>query len=131
MDNNYLQHYGVPGMRWGFRRYQNKNGTLTKAGKNRRKTNSDDYNESRKIKSKKIREMSNAELKKLNERQQLEKNYRNLNSNVISKGMKFITTATSITGASIALYKNSDVIVKAGRSVVDKIATKNSIKWVL
>jgi len=30
-----LQHWGIPGMRWGVRRYQNKDGSLTKAGKKR------------------------------------------------------------------------------------------------
>lgn len=30
---NELTHYGVLGMRWGVRRYQNKDGTLTNAGK--------------------------------------------------------------------------------------------------
>ena len=35
MDNNELQHWGVRGMKWGFRRYQNKDGSLTTAGKKR------------------------------------------------------------------------------------------------
>lgn len=35
MDNNELQHWGVRGMKWGVRRYQNKDGTLTPAGKKR------------------------------------------------------------------------------------------------
>lgn len=35
MDNNELQHWGIMGMKWGIRRYQNKDGTLTPAGKKR------------------------------------------------------------------------------------------------
>lgn len=35
MYNNELYHYGVPGMKWGVRRYQNKDGSLTNAGKKR------------------------------------------------------------------------------------------------
>ena len=35
MDNNYLQHHGILGMKWGVRRYQNKDGSLTAAGRKR------------------------------------------------------------------------------------------------
>ena len=34
MDNA-LYHYGITGQKWGVRRYQNKDGTLTEAGKKR------------------------------------------------------------------------------------------------
>ena len=33
MTSNELYHHGIKGMKWGVRRYQNKDGTLTKAGR--------------------------------------------------------------------------------------------------
>lgn len=53
MENNELNHWGVRGMRWGVRRYQNKDGTLTAAGKKR----------------------YNAEMEKLKERERIVKNH--------------------------------------------------------
>lgn len=35
MENYELAHWGVKGMKWGVRRYENKDGTLTPAGKKR------------------------------------------------------------------------------------------------
>ena len=45
-----LQHYGIKGMKWGVRRYQKKDGSLTTAGKNRY---SDEEKEASKINTKK------------------------------------------------------------------------------
>lgn len=43
-----LEHYGVLGMRWGIRRYQNYDGTLKAAGKRKAKTDRDKIREERK-----------------------------------------------------------------------------------
>ena len=34
-DSDYLQHHGILGQKWGIRRFQNPDGTLTEAGKKR------------------------------------------------------------------------------------------------
>lgn len=43
-SNNYLQHYGIKGMKWGVRRYRNYNGSYTQAGLKRYDKAMDTYN---------------------------------------------------------------------------------------
>lgn len=47
LSKNELYHHGIPGMKWGVRRYQNEDGTLTAAGKKRYGTNLDLSDKSR------------------------------------------------------------------------------------
>lgn len=42
-NSNELQHHGVPGMRWGIRRYQYKDGSLTPAGKKKAAKMKEEY----------------------------------------------------------------------------------------
>lgn len=59
-----LYHFGIKGMKWGVRRFQNKDGTLTSAGKKRYSDNP--------------ASLSDEELKSQVQRLNLEKTYRNL-----------------------------------------------------
>lgn len=48
MVNNELTHWGILGMKWGVRRYQNKDGSLTAAGKKRYDRDTRDLSETKK-----------------------------------------------------------------------------------
>ena len=69
MENNSLRHHGILGMKWGVRRYQNKDGTLTAAGKKRYdKEMKDAKAERRALKNvQKNMQLTQAKLKKLEE----------------------------------------------------------------
>ena len=107
---NELYHYGIRGMRWGVRRYQNKDGTLTAAGKKRaakleskyekvtgKKLNSSSETRSTSSVKKSIRDMSDDELRTKTARLQAERNYLDLQKQVsalnpkqVSKGRAFV-----------------------------------------
>lgn len=119
---NELYHFGIKGMKWGVRRFQNKNGTRTAAGKIRRKEYSSDYTESRMEKD--IRSMSNEELKKRINRYQLENQYRSLKPSVYNKGMsmaKKILATVGVVGGLYAIKNNAALkaALDSGKSFVE------------
>lgn len=52
MKDDYLAHYGIKGMKWGVRRFQNADGSLTAAGKKRYGTGESSGRSESKIKTK-------------------------------------------------------------------------------
>ena len=116
-----LAHYGILGMKWGVRRYQNKDGSLTAAGKKR-------YNrDEQKIVKKKpsVKEMSDDELRKAVNRLQLERQYSQLSPSNIVKGKEYTkkvikagTTVAAVTSAAVTIHKNigkiKEIIEKKG-----------------
>ena len=119
-----IYHHGIKGMKWGVRRFQNKNGGLTPAGKkryNRKDSWSEDARTASQIKKKSVNQMSNAELKKINERTRLEQEYSRLNPKGVKKGWKYVVAAAGIMGTTVGVYNNANTIIKVGKPVVDKI----------
>lgn len=82
---------------------------------------SDDARTAYELRRKSVNEMSNAELKKLNERSRLEKEYANLNPNKIEQGWKYVVGAAAVTNTAVNLYNNSDKIVKIGKSIANRM----------
>lgn len=126
-NNGELMHYGVPGMRWGVRRAQRREARIERKGA--RKGWSTDAIDVSKIRAKKVKQMSNAELKKLNERNQLEVTNRDLKRKQ-NRGQRaaqsFIKTAGTIAGiaGAAAVYK------KYGTEILSKIGTLVLAKYI-
>lgn len=112
MNNTYLEHHGIKGMRWGIRRYQNKDGSLTPAGR-RRLSQLDAEREAlagtkSENKPKTFREMSTDELRDQINRRRMEKEYLELNKQVSD-----LAPAEVSTGQKIVSHLSAKVIVPA------------------
>lgn len=119
---NELYHYGVPGMKWGQRRASAKLNKITKRAKKRGW--SDDATEVEKIKTKKVKQMSNDDLKKAKKRGELERDYKNLNPNAIKKGLAIAGTTAAALGTMATLYKYGKPIMNKGKKVAGSVLSK-------
>ena len=122
MEQNSLTHWGIKGMKWGRRRFQNKDGSLTPAGKKRYQDLQDEMDNLLPNKKKSLSEMTDDEIRKAIARNNLESEYRKSlpppEPEKVSKGKQFaegvlnkviIPTATDV-GKSWLKKKMSELL---------------------
>lgn len=132
MPIDYLMHHGIKGMKWGIRRYQNKDGSLTAAGRKRyekleselnRLGNKPDGKDT--ARSKKAKDMTDDELRSAISRFRLEdeynRMYNQLNPAKVHKGKKHMETLLSSAVSGVSEGAKSlirDALVKKGKDAL-------------
>lgn len=141
MSSNELTHHGIKGMRWGVRRYQNKDGTLTKAGRKKMAKLDKEYskltgqNRNRNTESPNTRlsKMTDDEIRARINRINLERDYLDLinnqdSINKQSKGKGFIKTVRSDVIKPVAIDLGRQALKSGGVKILNNLVKNPELK---
>ena len=143
MSSNELTHHGIKGMRWGVRRYQNKDGTLTKAGRKKMAKLDKEYskltgqnrNRNRNAESPNTRlsKMTDDEIRARINRINLERDYLDLinnqdSINKQSEGKSFIKTVRSDVIKPVAIDLGRQALKSGGVKVLNSLVKNPELK---
>lgn len=93
---DHLSHYGVRGMKWGVRRKIGPNGRVQKG--------SVDFRTTKELRKRPSHTLSNMQLKKVNERMQLEQKFSQMNPSKKEKGRMKVKAMIAAGGTAISVY---------------------------
>lgn len=98
-----LQHHGIKGQKWGVRRYRNRDGSLTPAGRKRYSDSAPAHADHKKVyDGKKASELSDKDLRDRLNRLNMEKQYNQLTQQETYSGQKFIKDVLYNAGKQVA-----------------------------
>lgn len=115
----HLEHYGIKGMRWGVRRPTGKNGRVSSV-----KKSSVDFRTTKDLRKRPAHTLTNMQLKKVNERMQLESKFSQMNPSKIAKGQRMVKGVLATAGTVTAMSKliseiSAKAAVKTGKKAVE------------
>lgn len=138
-----LFHYGIKGMKWGVRRKEGPDGTVSSAVKSKSDDSSEgsskggsggsegssstssssDSRRAADLKTRDVSQLSNQELRELNDRLNLEMNYNRLtatnNASAMDRGLKHVQTGLKVMSLATQIYQlKNNPLVQLGLSAI-------------
>lgn len=127
MNEDYLCHHGVKGMKWGIRKARKKTSIFPRKKKASKQQTQNNQKKEKKVN---IKKLSDKELQSKIQRLQLERQYRNLKREELSEGRKLVGEILKASGRTLGIqvanYVGGKAINKAFKDEVVSVGKKKN-----